>query len=114
MKHYSVTTPEVISWLRLCRPGSVIGPQQNFLAEMQQRMHREGEAHRRRVGATNGSAPSAAPAADGTAGGMGLESLSVASGNGRAAASPNARPVAATAAGTASPTRCARRASSQA
>ena len=41
MKHYGLTTPEVISWLRLCRPGSVIGPQQNFLQEMEKRMWRE-------------------------------------------------------------------------
>jgi len=47
MKWYGVTTPEVISWLRLCRPGSVIGPQQNFLAEMESRMHAEGDRHRK-------------------------------------------------------------------
>ena len=29
------------------RPGSVIGPQQNFLGDMEKRMWREGEAHRR-------------------------------------------------------------------
>ena len=33
MKHYKFTASEVISWLRICRPGSVIGPQQNFLEE---------------------------------------------------------------------------------
>ena len=48
MKHYGMTTPELIGWLRLCRPGSVIGPQQNFLGDMEKRMWREGEAHRRR------------------------------------------------------------------
>ena len=31
----------------LCRPGSVIGPQQNFLGDMEKRMWREGEAYRR-------------------------------------------------------------------
>jgi cell division cycle 14 len=41
MKHFGLTTPEVISWLRLCRPGSVIGPQQNFLQDMEKRMWRE-------------------------------------------------------------------------
>mmetsp|Transcript_25338 Transcript_25338/g.67921 ORF Transcript_25338/g.67921 Transcript_25338/m.67921 type:complete len:416 (-) Transcript_25338:114-1361(-) len=49
MKHFGVTTPEVIGWLRLCRPGSVIGPQQNFLQDMEKRMWREGEAHRRKL-----------------------------------------------------------------
>ena len=36
---------------RVCRPGSVIGPQQHFLLEMQQRMWAEGEAYRRRISA---------------------------------------------------------------
>ena len=34
MKHHFVTTPEIISWLRLCRPGSVIGPQQYALSPL--------------------------------------------------------------------------------
>ena len=33
MKHYRFTAAEVIAWLRICRPGSVIGPQQNYLEE---------------------------------------------------------------------------------
>lgn len=33
MKHYKFTAAEAIGWLRICRPGSVIGPQQNFLEE---------------------------------------------------------------------------------
>jgi cell division cycle 14 len=73
MKHFGVTTPEIISWLRLCRPGSVIGPQQNFLSDMEKRMHREGEAHRRR-----GAAGAAPPAAEGLPGSM--EGLSVGGG----------------------------------
>jgi len=31
MKHYHFTASEVISWLRVARPGSVVGPQQNYL-----------------------------------------------------------------------------------
>jgi len=69
MKHFGVTTPEIISWLRLCRPGSVIGPQQNFLQDMEKRMHREGEQARARQ--ARGAPPSAA---DGT---YGVESLNV-------------------------------------
>jgi len=49
MKHFGLTTPEVISWLRLCRPGSVIGPQQNFLQDMEKRMWREGEVARKKT-----------------------------------------------------------------
>uniref|UniRef100_A0A8C9ZLB8 Cell division cycle 14Ab n=1 Tax=Sander lucioperca TaxID=283035 RepID=A0A8C9ZLB8_SANLU len=33
MKHYRFTAAEAIAWIRICRPGSVIGPQQNFLEE---------------------------------------------------------------------------------
>ncbi|RHY35519.1 hypothetical protein DYB32_000043 [Aphanomyces invadans] len=35
MKHEQFTAREVIGWLRLCRPGSVIGPQQDFMEEVQ-------------------------------------------------------------------------------
>ncbi|XP_070252194.1 dual specificity protein phosphatase CDC14A isoform X7 [Myotis yumanensis] len=34
MKHYRFTHAEVISWIRICRPGSIIGPQQHFLEEL--------------------------------------------------------------------------------
>lgn len=33
MKHYRFTHAEIISWIRICRPGSIIGPQQHFLEE---------------------------------------------------------------------------------
>lgn len=33
MKRYCFTAAEAIGWIRICRPGSVIGPQQNFLQE---------------------------------------------------------------------------------
>ncbi|XP_068624618.1 dual specificity protein phosphatase CDC14A-like [Battus philenor] len=48
MKHHGFTAREAIAWLRLCRPGSVIGHQQWFLENVQPRMHAEGEAYRRR------------------------------------------------------------------
>ncbi|XP_032427390.1 dual specificity protein phosphatase CDC14AB-like isoform X2 [Xiphophorus hellerii] len=35
MKHYRFTAAEAIAWTRICRPGSVIGPQQNFLEDKQ-------------------------------------------------------------------------------
>jgi len=47
MKHYRWTADEAIAWLRICRPGSVIGPQQEFVCEYQQRMWDEGEKFRR-------------------------------------------------------------------
>mmetsp|Transcript_25223 Transcript_25223/g.35555 ORF Transcript_25223/g.35555 Transcript_25223/m.35555 type:complete len:557 (+) Transcript_25223:251-1921(+) len=42
MKHYKFTAAEVIGWMRICRPGMVIGPQQHFLQEIEKRMWHEG------------------------------------------------------------------------
>ena len=44
MKHYRFTAAEVIGWMRICRPGCVIGPQQQFLQTIQARMWQAGEA----------------------------------------------------------------------
>lgn len=33
IKHFGFTDKETIGWLRVCRPGSVIGPQQQYLAK---------------------------------------------------------------------------------
>jgi cell division cycle 14 len=49
MKHYRLTAEETIGWLRIVRPGSVIGPQQQFLKDIQQRMWREGDIMRNKV-----------------------------------------------------------------
>ncbi|CAK4082699.1 unnamed protein product [Aphanomyces euteiches] len=38
MKHFHFTAKECIGWLRLCRAGSVIGPQQQYMESIQQRM----------------------------------------------------------------------------
>jgi cell division cycle 14 len=35
MKHYRLTAREVIGWMRICRPGMVIGPQQHFLHDIE-------------------------------------------------------------------------------
>ncbi|XP_013174850.1 PREDICTED: dual specificity protein phosphatase CDC14A-like [Papilio xuthus] len=53
MKHHGFASREAIAWLRLCRPGSVIGHQQWFLDNIQARMHAEGEAYRRRHNITS-------------------------------------------------------------
>jgi len=42
MKHYRLTAAETIGWMRICRPGMVIGPQQQFLEDIEQRMWHEG------------------------------------------------------------------------
>lgn len=46
MKHYRFTAGEAIAWIRICRPGSVIGPQQNFLEEKQTAMWLLGDNQR--------------------------------------------------------------------
>lgn len=46
MKHFRFTAEEIIGWLRIIRPGSIIGPQQQFMKDIQARMWREGEMHR--------------------------------------------------------------------
>jgi cell division cycle 14 len=48
MKHFSFPAPDFIGWIRLCRPGSVLGPQQQFLNEMQAKCRRWGEEFQRR------------------------------------------------------------------
>ena len=50
MKHYMFTAAEAIAWMRICRPGMVIGPQQAFLENLQPIMWQEGEAMRSRPG----------------------------------------------------------------
>eukprot|EP00301_Raphidiophrys_heterophryoidea_P000499 c10250_g1_i1.p1 GENE.c10250_g1_i1~~c10250_g1_i1.p1 ORF type:complete len:718 (+),score=178.04 c10250_g1_i1:199-2154(+) len=46
MKHYGFTAKECIAWMRICRPGSVIGPQQHYLEEIQEWMWEEGKLSR--------------------------------------------------------------------
>ncbi|XP_018331545.1 dual specificity protein phosphatase CDC14AB-like isoform X2 [Agrilus planipennis] len=47
MKHYKFTARETVAWIRLCRPGSIIGHQQEWLESKQEQMWRAGEEHRR-------------------------------------------------------------------
>ncbi|KAK6484779.1 dual specificity protein phosphatase CDC14AB isoform X2 [Huso huso] len=46
MKHYKFTAAETIAWIRTCRPGSIIGPQQHFLEEKQASLSVQGDVHR--------------------------------------------------------------------
>uniref|UniRef100_A0A8C9TAY6 Cell division cycle 14Ab n=1 Tax=Scleropages formosus TaxID=113540 RepID=A0A8C9TAY6_SCLFO len=46
MKHYRFTAAEAIAWIRICRPGSIIGPQQHFLEEKQASLWVEGDIQR--------------------------------------------------------------------
>ncbi|XP_069367202.1 dual specificity protein phosphatase CDC14AB-like isoform X1 [Paralichthys olivaceus] len=46
MKHFRFTAAESIAWIRICRPGSIIGPQQNFLEEKQHSLWVQGDVYR--------------------------------------------------------------------
>ncbi|KAI1719947.1 dual specificity phosphatase, catalytic domain-containing protein [Ditylenchus destructor] len=43
MKHFNITAPVCMAWLRVCRPGSVIGPQQQFLIDKEEWCRKLGE-----------------------------------------------------------------------
>jgi cell division cycle 14 len=72
MKHYMLTAAECIAWLRVSRPGSVLGPQQFYLqdaqAEMWQRGHQIGTV-RKEYGMADGTA-----AVTASLGGLAVES----------------------------------------
>lgn len=41
MKHYQFPAAAFIGWIRIARPGSILGPQQNYLIDMEQPMKEE-------------------------------------------------------------------------
>eukprot|EP00762_Andalucia_godoyi_P003674 ANDGO_00683.mRNA.1 putative tyrosine-protein phosphatase cdc-14 len=49
IRQYQFTAAETIGWLRLCRPGSVIGPQQHFLKEIESRLWKQGKGTQAKV-----------------------------------------------------------------
>ncbi|XP_060933954.1 dual specificity protein phosphatase CDC14AB [Limanda limanda] len=46
MKHYRFTAAEAVAWIRICRPGSVVGPQQNYLEDKQAALWLLGDTER--------------------------------------------------------------------
>lgn len=48
MKHYRFSSAEAIAWIRIARPGSIIGPQQQYIEEKQHGMWIQGDLHRAR------------------------------------------------------------------
>ena len=50
MKHWGYSATECMGWMRVCRPGSVIGPQQQFILDAEDRLWREGDIFRRQRG----------------------------------------------------------------
>eukprot|EP00960_Hanusia_phi_P026137 746087-Hanusia_phi.AAC.10 len=57
MKAYGFTAREAIGWMRVVRPGSVIGVQQQFMADQEATMHRAGERAGGSVGWGGGASP---------------------------------------------------------
>lgn len=47
MKHCRFPSKAFIGWNRICRPGSILGPQQQFLVDMEQSMFQAGDTLRR-------------------------------------------------------------------
>ncbi|XP_063392629.1 tyrosine-protein phosphatase cdc-14-like [Cydia fagiglandana] len=48
IKHYRMTAREAIGWMRICRPGSVIGHQQGWLEQIEPWLTRQGNAYRKK------------------------------------------------------------------
>ncbi|CAH2097737.1 unnamed protein product [Euphydryas editha] len=48
IKHYRMTAHEAIAWMRICRPGSVIGHQQGWLEKLEAWLIKQGNLYRRR------------------------------------------------------------------
>jgi cell division cycle 14 len=42
MKHFGFPARAFVGWIRICRPGSILGPQQHYLSEMQEEMFEAG------------------------------------------------------------------------
>lgn len=77
MKHFGFPPAPFIGWIRIARPGSILGPQQQYLNNMDRKMlELGGEANRRNLMARVNSnrISSTANAADmGTAEGQGVQ-----------------------------------------
>jgi len=53
MKHYNFPADAFIGYIRICRPGSVLGPQQQYLCDIQDKMFKLGELYRKKNGLTD-------------------------------------------------------------
>lgn len=56
MKHFQFPARAFIGWNRICRPGSILGPQQQFLVELESDMFQAGAALRRPMPPPRGDA----------------------------------------------------------
>ena len=53
MKHFKFPAAAFIGYIRICRPGSILGPQQEFLLEMQDKYFKKGDDYRKKNGLTD-------------------------------------------------------------
>lgn len=53
MKHYRFPARAFIGYIRICRPGSILGPQQAYLVQEQEKYFKLGEEYRKRKGLTD-------------------------------------------------------------
>ncbi|CAG2123104.1 unnamed protein product, partial [Medioppia subpectinata] len=53
MKHYKFTAAEAIAWIRICRPGSIIGFQQHWLQEKETYLWLQGDICRNKTSTKN-------------------------------------------------------------
>jgi cell division cycle 14 len=54
MKHFGFPAAAFIGWIRICRPGSILGPQQHYLNEMEAKMIKAGGSEVRRDNLVDG------------------------------------------------------------
>lgn len=53
MKHYRFPAASFIGYIRICRPGSVLGPQQQFLCQEEIKYFKKGDIYRKNNGLTD-------------------------------------------------------------
>ena len=53
MKHYRFPAAAFIGYIRICRPGSILGPQQQFLCQEESKYFKKGDLYRQKNGLTD-------------------------------------------------------------
>ena len=48
MKHFGFPAAAFIGWIRIARPGSILGPQQHYLNDMEEEMMKVSEGYKKR------------------------------------------------------------------
>ena len=53
MKHFRFPAAPFIGYIRICRPGSILGPQQQFLCQEESKYFKKGDLYRQKNGLTD-------------------------------------------------------------